>query len=236
MATLPAGGGILWRVAAAAALLAFGPGCAAPGRAAPAEPPPVAADVPAAREPEAAATAPAWSFSAAAYTYLIPGEKDYVSVILGADRDRLHLEARYNYEELDTGSLFAGWNFAWGEKLTLELTPMVGAVFGHAVGVAPAYELTLAWRGLELYSEGEYVFDARGRADGFFYSWSELSWAPAEWIRGGLVAQSTKVYDTDVDVQRGVLLGFTVRDLTFTAYVFEFWDDPTVVLALALDF
>ena len=66
----------------------------------------------------------AWSFSASAYTYLSPGSADYVQPTFTADRGWLHLEARYNYEALDTGSAWVGDNFSGGEKLAWEFTPM----------------------------------------------------------------------------------------------------------------
>ena len=113
-----------------------------------------------------------------------------------ADRGWLHLEARYNYEALDTGSAWIGYNFSVGEKLNLEFTPMLGAVFGKTTGVAPGYEFTLSWRKLQLYSEGEYVFDTGDSAASFFYKWSELTLAPVDWFRFGLVVQRTKVYKT----------------------------------------
>ena len=54
----------------------------------------------------------AWSFSASAYTYLVPDIRDYVQPTIAADHDWLHLEARYNYEALDTDSAWLGYNFA----------------------------------------------------------------------------------------------------------------------------
>ena len=36
---------------------------------------------------------------------------------------------------------------------------MLGGVFGETTGVAPGYKGSLSWWKLELYSEGEYVFD-----------------------------------------------------------------------------
>jgi hypothetical protein len=45
-----------------------------------------------------------WLFSASAHGYIVPDGRDYVQPTLTADHGRLHLEARYDYEELDTGS------------------------------------------------------------------------------------------------------------------------------------
>jgi hypothetical protein len=101
----------------------------------------------------------------------------------------LHLEARYNYENLDTGSMWFGYNFAGGETVEWTLTPIIGGVFGQTDGVAPGYKGSLIWRQLEVYSEGEYVFDAHDSADSFFYNWSEVTFVPAEWFRVGLVTQ-----------------------------------------------
>src|SRR5262245_27981671 len=101
-----------------------------------------------------------WSFSASVYTYIAPEERDYAQPILTFDRDWLHLETRYNYEDLQTGSVWAGYNFGGGQKWIWEFTPMLGAVFGESTtGIAPGYKGSLSWRKFELYSEGEYVFD-----------------------------------------------------------------------------
>ena len=179
----------------------------------------------------------AWSFSAAVSGYLVPDSRDYVQPTVTADRDWLHLEARYNYEALDTGSVWIGYNVHVGDQLSLDFTPMLGGVFGDTAGVAPGGEITLRWWKLQLYSEGEYVFDRRDSSGSFFYTWSELSLAPVDWFRFGLVVQRTKVYQTDFDLQRGLLLGFSSRRVDFTTYVFN--PDahrPTVVLAVGLNF
>jgi hypothetical protein len=58
-----------------------------------------------------------------------------------------------------------------------------------------------------------------------------------DWFRTGLVVQRTKAYETEFDVQRGLLAGFSYKKIDFTAYVFNFgWTDPTVVLAVGVNF
>ena len=179
----------------------------------------------------------AWSFSASAYTYFVADDRDYVQPTFTADRGWLHLEARYSYEAFDTGSAWLGYNFSGGESLTWEITPMIGGVFGDTTGVAPGYKGSLGWLKLELYSEGEYVFDTGSSADSFFYNWSELTLAPAEWFRFGLVTQRTRVYHTDREIQRGLLAGFSFKRVTLTGHVFNPDNDkPMVVVAVALTF
>jgi hypothetical protein len=179
-----------------------------------------------------------WTYSASAYAYLLPGhDDDYLQPTFTADRKWLHLEARYNYEALGTGSLWAGYNFSVGDKVTFEATPMFGVAFGATTGVAPGYKATLSWTSLTLYSEGEYLFDTNESSDSFFYSWSEFSWSPIDWCRLGLVGQRTKVYQTDREIQRGLLVGFSSEQVDFTAYWFNPDErSPTVVLALGVSF
>ena len=185
----------------------------------------------------AAAGADAWSFSASAFAYFVPGDDNFVLPIVTADRGSLHLEARYNYEATDTGSAWLGWTFGGGSALEWEVTPILGIVIGDLEGVAPGYEGSLSWRMLELYSEGEYVFDKAGADGNYFYNWSELTVAPSEWFRFGLVTQRTRAYESDRDIQRGLLVGFSLARADVAAYVFNPDDDePTVVVSLALEF
>ena len=187
-------------------------------------------------EQAAASNAKAWSFAASAYTFVVPDDSNYVQPIFAADRDWLHLEARYNYEDQETGSLWIGYNFSGGETVEWELTPILGGVFGNTAGIAPGYEGSLSWRALEFYSEGEYVITG-DESERFFYNWSELTLAPAEWFRFGLVTQRTRAYQTDRDIQRGLLVGFSYKQADFATYLFNPDDEkPTVVFAVGVSF
>jgi hypothetical protein len=183
------------------------------------------------------ATPKQWSFALAASGYLVPTDQSYFSPNFRADHNWLHLEARYNYEEQQTGSLWAGYNFSFGDKVVFEVTPMLGAVFGNTSGVAPGYEASLTYRRIGLSSEGEYVSDLKDQARSFFYAWNELTYSPTDWLHAGLVAQRTRAYHTPLDVQRGVSVGFSYQRVDFTTYVFNAgWTDPTVVLVLSFKF
>jgi hypothetical protein len=178
-----------------------------------------------------------WSFAAAAYTYVVPDARDYVQPTMTGDRGWLHLEARYNYESLETGSAWVGYNFSGGKKLAWEFTPMLGGVFGNTTGLAPGYHGSLTWWKLELYSEGEYEVDTGDTSQSFLYNWSELTLSPVDWFRFGLVTQRTRTYHTERDIQRGLLAGISYRRLDFTTYVFNPDEaKPTFVFALALNF
>jgi hypothetical protein len=178
-----------------------------------------------------------WQYYFNTSGYLVPHDRSYASPTFSADHNHLHLGARYNYEDKETGSLWAGYNFSMGNTVALEVTPMIGGVLGNTAGIAPGYIASLTWKRFEVSTEGEYVFDLRSHGGNFFYSWMEASYSPMEWWRVGLVAQRTKAYHTSLDIQRGVLVGFTVKRVDFTTYIFNAgWTDPTVVLSLGLKF
>ncbi len=83
-------------------------------------------------------------------------------VITTADKNMLHLEARYNYEDRNTASVFAGMNFSFGNQLKLSLTPMAGLVFGRLNGAAPGLETVLSYKIFNFNSQSEYLFDFYG--------------------------------------------------------------------------
>ena len=180
-----------------------------------------------------------WSFSAFAYTYIVPesGDGDYVQPAFTADRGRLHLETRYNYEARDTGSAWVGYNFSGGEKLEWEFTPMLGGVFGATEGIAPGYKGSLSWGRWSSTARASTCSTLGSASDRFFYNWSELSLAPVDWLRFGLVTQRTRAYESDRDIQRGALVGFLHKKLSLTGYMFNPDDDkPTFVISVGLTF
>lgn len=182
-------------------------------------------------------TANPWAFSLTTSGYIVPGGPYYVSPDFSADRGSLHLEGRYNNEALETGSLWVGYNFTAGKKLVLNVTPMIGGVFGSLNGVAPGYLFTFTYKRVQLYSNGEFVFDAQARGRSFFYNWNQLTYSPLKWLQVGFVSQRTRAYHTSLNIQRGVLVGFTYKKVNFATNVFNFgWTTPTEVLSLGLNF
>jgi hypothetical protein len=184
-----------------------------------------------------AAPSPAWSWTAAAALYVLPDDGNYFQPTVAADHGRLHLEARYNYEAQKSVSAWAGMNFETGDTVTLAVTPMFGVVAGELDGVAPGFLLTLnAWK-LEFYSEGEFVYDLGDEPEHFFYNWSEFTIHPTAWFRTGLVAQRTRAYQADRDIQRGWLAGLAFGKGSLTTSVFEpFSGSPTVVVQFGVEF
>ena len=170
----------------------------------------------------APATKPSWEFGITLYPTFVRGGDDYTSAIAVADRGPLHLEARVNYESEGARSAFVGWTFSGGETVTWEVTPIVGGAWGDLRAFIPGVEASVAWRGFDIYVEGEYVRDTKTRDDSYWYAWSELGYRPAEWLRFGLVGQRTRAYGGDRELQRGPFVQLTWRNFTLGT----FWFNP----------
>jgi len=142
---------------------------------------------------------PAWNFNIEADINFT--DPFFTTPSKTADRSKLHLEARYNYEDLYTASVWIGYNFKSGKELNYIITPMLGGVIGRIDGFAGGLEITLNYFEFQVFSEMEYVFDLKSSENNFFYNWTDLMYTPFNWFFGGLSTQRTKSYQTNSDFQ-----------------------------------
>ncbi|MBL7854071.1 MAG: hypothetical protein JNL17_06725 [Cyclobacteriaceae bacterium] len=177
-----------------------------------------------------------WNFGADANFYFIPDDF-FIMPVLKADKNRLHLEARYNYEDRETFSGWIGYNLSGGKKLEYTITPMIGGVVGLSNGIAPGLEFTLTLNRFELYNESEYFVDFNTNENNFFYSWVDFTYAPTDWLWVGISGQRTRLYQSDLDIQRGLLVGGGYKSWELTTYVYNIGlENPFVLLTLSATF
>jgi hypothetical protein len=174
-----------------------------------------------------------WNFNAYGLLYLIPDDV-FVLPIFIANQGKLHLEGRYNYEERETVSAWVGYNISGGNDFEYLITPMFGGIAGVANGVAPGLEVTLGYKRFEFYTEAEYMFDFE--AENYFYAWSSFTYYPTDWLWTGIAGQRTRLYQSDLEVQKGLLVGAGLKNWKFISYVYDIANDPFVVLSLSVSF
>ena len=178
---------------------------------------------------EADTTLRSWKFEPNLNFYIIP-EDFFVLPMITADKGKIHLEGRYNYEDRETFSAWAGYNFSGGGKLAYTITPMAGLVAGRLSGVAPGMRFSLdLWR-LSLSSESEYFFPFYDRDGQFFYNWSDLSCSITDWLWAGISVQRTRAYHTDLAVQYGALVGAGFKRWELNAYLYDMGTLDTFLL------
>ena len=177
-----------------------------------------------------------WAYTLTIDGYIVSEGTSYANPIATADHRWLHLEARYNYEDLRTGSLWVGYNLgrgdvSTGDKWEFDITPMLGGVFGRTNGIAPGCEAFLSYRKkIEASIDNEYVLDTTSKSGNFYYSWPQLTYSPVDWFHVGAVAQHTKAYQTSLSIQRGFLVGLSRKQWELTTYVFNPGTTGTIVL------
>jgi hypothetical protein len=184
----------------------------------------------------APAAKPSWEFALTAYPTAVRHGDDYTSWVGVADRGPLHLEARVNYESVGARSAFVGWTFSGGEELSWELTPLLGGAWGSTRAFVPGLEASVSAGRFDFYIEAEYVRpdDQEGK---YLYAWSELGFRPLEWLRAGLVAQRTRAYGGERDIQRGPFAQLTWNRFTLGGFWFNPGaSDQVFVLSLGLAF
>ena len=185
---------------------------------------------------ETSTTEKAWDFSPEVNFYFMQDDF-FMLPVIKADKNKLHLEARYNYEDRETFSAWAGYNFTGGNELEYTITPMLGAIVGSSNGIAPGLEFTFTYKSFELYTEAEYLFDTDSGESNFYYQWSEITWSPKDWLWVGISGQRTRLYQTDLAIQRALLIGGSYKSLELTGYVYNLgFDAPFVQLSLSASF
>ena len=189
------------------------------------------------KAPDSTSTSSSWSFSAAAYYYILPHEKNTTTLLGYADHKSLHFEARYNYEDRETGSVFGGYVFEGGGELSWSLTPIVGFVFGNTDGFAPGLLTSFAWKKLDFYSESEYVIDFAGKENNFFYTWTELAITPFRNFRTGISGNRTRLFQSDLEVEKGIFTQYSFWKLTAGLHYFNpFSDDYFLIATMSIEF
>jgi hypothetical protein len=174
-----------------------------------------------------------WNHNLSAGFYIFKDDF-FILPVYQVDKDWLHLEARYNYEDRNTFSAWFGYNFSGGNNFEYFITPMIGGIAGNTNGLAPGARFIFNFYGFEFYSESEYVFDLQNDESNFYYNWTDFSYSPLDWLWFGLSVQRTKLYETDLEIQRGILVGGGYRWFALSGYLYNLgWDDPYLIFTLS---
>lgn len=178
-----------------------------------------------------------WNLSAWAEMFIIPHEEDFFNPTFYARHKTLHLEGRYNYEDRNTVSLWAGRRFKFGKQVEFVVVPMAGVVFGNTNGMAPGLETEIMYKKFDFYSESEYLFDFKTKENNFFYIYSELAIRPIRSVRTGIVTQRTKLFESKHELERGIFLEYYFLKCRAGLFYFSpFSSDNFLIVSFSVDF
>jgi hypothetical protein len=178
-----------------------------------------------------------WAVAASMTGYFGTSRDPYAVPVLGIEYQGLYMEARYNYEDFETGSIFLGWHFGIGDEyFGADITPLFGAVFGQTDGVAPALLFDMSTGRFMLGNEVEYVVLSEASSESFVYSHSELSYRFPVGLSIGIVGEHSKTQGTsETDYLPGFLVGMEGHQLDVVFYLFQPGDEEALG-AIELEF
>ena len=178
-----------------------------------------------------------WNFSAWAEEFIIPGEEDFFNPTFYARHNTLHLEARYNYEDRNTVSLWAGHRFKFGNAVKFLIVPMGAVVFGNTNGIAPGLEAEITYKKFDFYAESEYVVDFETNENNFFYNYSELAIRPIQPLRTGITIQRTRLFQSPREIQPGIFTEYYFGRFRAGIFYFSpFSPDNYWIASFSVDF
>jgi hypothetical protein len=132
----------------------------------------------------------------------------------------MYTEVRYNYEALETFSVYGGWTLKGGHDFQFSTTPMLGISAGNFSGISVADNTEAEWKNIYLSSQLQYSFGSKGSGTDFFFNWSELGYSFSGLFYAGLAIQYTKEKYCQV-TDPGFVTGINFRGLTIPLYIFR---------------
>jgi hypothetical protein len=141
-----------------------------------------------------------------------------VPVIHIEGRNNWHTEFRYNYEDVQTASLFFGRTLSGGNKLHFAITPMGGYSVGKFSGYSCAINLESQWNSFYISSQTQYSVATKNNVNDFFFSWSELGYEVTKTFFSGIAFQYTREAGNQ-RFEPGFTAGLSFGNLSFPCYV-----------------
>lgn len=135
-----------------------------------------------------------------------------------------YLEARFNYEDDKTMSLYFGKAYIHDKKVYYEFIPMIGLVYGQMMGISPGFNLKIDYKRFTSSTQCQYTFDLKDKDNSFFWDWSNFYIKINKNIALGCAIQINRSKSGDNFVHYSPALRFEHNSFIFEANAFNFWE------------
>lgn len=135
-----------------------------------------------------------------------------------------YAEARYNYEDAETFSLYLGRAFTGGtHTLNYSIVPMLGGSMGRWQGISTGLNINVDLNNFFFSSQSQYNIHDQppGMAITSYMTGANWVYQSLKWLYAGLSLQHTHDRLIGHDVQPGFMVGFTFNRFTIPVYTFE---------------
>jgi hypothetical protein len=140
----------------------------------------------------------------------------WVPVLSYCTPENWYIEARGNYEVINSASLYFGKDFKKKALISYSITPMAGLVMGAFNGGSVGANVALDYKKISFSSQSQYTFSIKNQATNFTYSWADLTYQLREWVSTGVSLQQTRRL-----FEKGILIRGTYKNLSIPVYVFN---------------
>ncbi len=145
----------------------------------------------------------------------------YMPVVHFQSKRNWYTEARYNYEDLQTVSLYVGKTFTGTNRLSYTLTPLLGGAVGRFNGISTGVNFDMEFDKFYFSSQSQYSISTNHINPSFLYNWSELCYQSFSWMYTGLAVQQTHSQPAGSLLEPGLLVGFSFKNYTIPIYTFD---------------
>ena len=98
-----------------------------------------------------------------------------VPIVYFQNHQNWYFEGRYNYEALNTVSVYAGKIYERKAKISWSVNPVMGLLMGEYKGGSAGMNIKADYKKLSFSSQSQYTFSLFNKKENFTYSWSELA-------------------------------------------------------------
>ena len=146
-----------------------------------------------------------------------------VPIVHVQTQNNWYAEARYNYDEEKTFSLYMGKSFSrTGKHISYSVTPMIGGMLGQFKGGSAALNASLEYKKFFLSSQPQFTAFSGERDRSYLFQWSEVGYELKPWLFAGLSIQQTYYTQSKMNItEPGVLLGVTLGKWILPVYLFN---------------
>jgi hypothetical protein len=137
--------------------------------------------------------------------------------------NKFYFEARYNYDDSHSFSLYFGRAFSLSKKATAEMTPMIGGVVGRSKGISPALNFYFEYLKFSSTTQSQYTIIMPDGNSSYFYDWTNFSFNLNKKLGMGGSIQITIPQTGSSVVSYGPLLNFRFKNFLLEGYAYNFW-------------
>lgn len=153
------------------------------------------------------------------------GDKPLITTQLWTYVKKAYFEARYNYEDRETFSLYGGRSFKVGKNNELDIIPMVGGSVGKFNGVSPALTIILEAGWVRGFSQNQYSINLKEQKSNFIFDWSAIVFHTYKPLYLGASFQSFAPQNTKAQNYFGPMVSVKDNHIIVEGFAYNFWTD-----------